>query len=76
MAARLLEAIGAREGIAQTSDEYVAYAISLATDPAAHAAAKARFTESAWQASIGDIGAFTRGYESTLQRLVRQLPMQ
>src|ERR1700709_1405917 len=55
MAARMLLAIDAAEGVASSVDGYVSTAVRLATDPAAYAAYRARFSETAWAASLGDI---------------------
>jgi predicted O-linked N-acetylglucosamine transferase (SPINDLY family) len=70
MAARMLTAIGAVEGITHTLPEYVQRAAALANDPAAYAAYRARFTREAWEATIGDIAGFTAAYEATLLGLV------
>lgn len=69
MASRLLKAIGAEAGIAATEDEYVAKAVRLATDPAAHAAFRAQVTEQRWTETIGDIAGFTRQFETSLLAL-------
>ena len=69
MAARLLSALGADQGITTDRAGYVATAVRLATDPAAYTTYKALFTEARWAASIGDIEVFTAQYEATLQRI-------
>jgi predicted O-linked N-acetylglucosamine transferase (SPINDLY family) len=73
MAGRLLAAIGADRGIATTLSGYVETAVTLASDPAAHAAYKALFTEARWAETIGDIAGFTAAYEPTLLRLQADL---
>jgi len=73
MAGRLLDAIGAHEGITSTPAEYVATAVRLASDPTAHREFKAHFTPEAWSASIGNIAQFTAEYEATLTRLAAGL---
>jgi predicted O-linked N-acetylglucosamine transferase (SPINDLY family) len=72
MAARLLRAIGAVQGIATDHAAYVRTAITLARDPEAHAAYKAHFTEASWAETIGDIATLTRALEATLTRIVRR----
>lgn len=72
MAARLLEAIGATEGISSDLPSYEQTAVRLATDRAAYAAYKQRFAGSAWHATIGDIEGFTRALETTLHRIVQR----
>jgi predicted O-linked N-acetylglucosamine transferase (SPINDLY family) len=66
MAARLLHAIGADDGIAGSIDAYVAKAVGLASDPLAYAAYRGRFTHAVWSGTIGDIEGFTRRFEATL----------
>ena len=70
MAARLLDLIGAPEGIAHDFADYAARGIRLATDPAAHAAAKARVAAGAWEATLGDTAGFTAAFERTMERVV------
>jgi predicted O-linked N-acetylglucosamine transferase (SPINDLY family) len=65
MAARLLLAVGAGDGIAETPEGYVEAALVLAGD----AAYRALFSEARWMAGIGDMAAFTSAYEATLQRI-------
>lgn len=73
MAGSLLRAIGAADGITNTLEAYVAAAVRLASDPSAYARHKAAFTAESWQASVGNIAAFTRDLEQSLtQRLVAQ----
>lgn len=69
MAARLLTAIGAPDGITDTLAAYIERAVLLATDPGFYAAYRARFTLQAWQATIGDTAGFTAEYEDTLERV-------
>lgn len=72
MAARLLRAIGADEGIATSHGDYVATAVALAADAGRHAAYRSRFTPGAWAETIGDIAGFTRRFEAALRRVHRQ----
>ena len=69
MAGRLLSAIGATRGIAETIDGYIATAIALATGPAALAGYKSLFTAENWAATIGDLGTFARHFEASLIRI-------
>jgi predicted O-linked N-acetylglucosamine transferase (SPINDLY family) len=71
MAAGMLHAIGADDGVTHTLDDYVSAAVRLATDRHRHAAYRTRFTETAWVASLGDIAGFTRHFEATLLRMVK-----
>jgi predicted O-linked N-acetylglucosamine transferase (SPINDLY family) len=73
MAARLLSALGADQGIATDLDGYVATAVRFASDFGAAATYKALFTEARWAGSIGDIAGFTTQYEATLQRVQAEL---
>lgn len=68
MAARLLLAIGAEQGIACNPASYVATAVTLATEPPAYAAYRALLTEARWAATIGDIARFTTHIESVPER--------
>lgn len=72
MAGRLLSAIGARQGIAPDPAEYTKRAVHLASNTEAYAAYRALFTEAAWARSIGDIAAFTSGFEACMKRIVRR----
>jgi predicted O-linked N-acetylglucosamine transferase (SPINDLY family) len=72
MAARMLTAIGAGDGITQTLEDYVERAVTLGTDPDLYAAYRAHFTLDAWEATIGDSAGFTAEYEATLLRLMGQ----
>ena len=73
MAARLLDVLGAEDGITYTLDDYVARAVHLATDRGAFATFKAQFTADAWAGSVGNIERFTAEFEATLER-IRILP--
>jgi predicted O-linked N-acetylglucosamine transferase (SPINDLY family) len=73
MAGRLLAAIGAGRGIASGLADYVETAVTLASDPQAHAAYKALFTEARWAETIGDIAGFTAEFEATLLRIQADL---
>ena len=69
MAGRLLEAIDAGLGVTHGLAEYVETAVMLASNPQAHAAYKALFTEARWAETIGDIAGFTIAFETTLRRI-------
>ncbi|MBE7159541.1 MAG: acetylglucosamine transferase [Rhodospirillales bacterium] len=69
MAARMLHAIGADDGITYDLAGYVAMAVRLATDAGAHAAYRQYFTDQAWARSLGDVAAFTRNFEAALLRM-------
>lgn len=69
MAASLLTAIGVPDCIADDLDGYVATAIRLATDPAAHAELCARIGGDAWARTLGDTTGFLRGLEDALMRI-------
>jgi predicted O-linked N-acetylglucosamine transferase (SPINDLY family) len=69
MAASLLHAIGADEGVTNTLPDYVATGIALVNDSSRYAAFRAKFTEAAWASTIGDIAGFTRRYEAALRRV-------
>lgn len=71
MAARMLHAIGAEQGIATSSASYVATAVAMARDPSRYRAYRARFTEVGWKATIGDIAGFTTRFEAALQSVVK-----
>ena len=71
MAARLLQAIGADQGIAATPEAYVRTAVALAAEPARLAAYRALFTETNWASTIGDIATFTHHYEEALSQIHR-----
>jgi predicted O-linked N-acetylglucosamine transferase (SPINDLY family) len=70
MAASLLHAAGAPQGITTSLAKYVKAIVRLANDPSAYAQYKALFTEQAWTRTIGNIGQFTTEYEATLCRIV------
>jgi predicted O-linked N-acetylglucosamine transferase (SPINDLY family) len=70
MAASLLYAAGAPQGITTSLAKYVKAIVRLANDPTAYAQYKALFTEQAWTRTIGNIGQFTTEYEATLCRIV------
>jgi predicted O-linked N-acetylglucosamine transferase (SPINDLY family) len=73
MAASLLHAMGAPQGIATALPKYIDTAARLADDPDAYARYKALFTEQAWSRSIGDIEAFTKDFENTWCRIVHEM---
>ncbi len=74
MAARMLRAIGANTGVTETIEAYVFTAVMLANDRDIYAAYRARFNETAWVGSLGDIAGFTRHFEAALLRMARSLP--
>ncbi len=69
MAARLLDRVGAADGITHSLDAYIARAALLASDPPAYAAFRAHFSADAWSATLGDTAAFTLAFEATLARI-------
>ncbi|WP_158930601.1 acetylglucosamine transferase [Acidisphaera sp. S103] len=69
MAARMLYAIGADDGVTETLEAYVAAAVGLATDRDRYKAYRARFSEAAWSGSLGDIAGFTKRFEAALLRM-------
>jgi predicted O-linked N-acetylglucosamine transferase (SPINDLY family) len=71
MAASLLSAIGAPDCIADDFVGYVATAIRLATDPASHAALRARIGGDAWARTLGDTDRFVRGLEDSFRQIAR-----
>jgi predicted O-linked N-acetylglucosamine transferase (SPINDLY family) len=73
MAGRLLDAIGAGRGIVHVLADYVETAVILASEPQAHAAYKALFTEARWAKTIGDIVGFAVAFETTLRRMQADL---
>jgi len=73
MAASLLHAVGAPEGISTSLSKYVETALRLANDPAEYARYKAFFTDQAWSQTIGNIAKFTTEYEETWSRLIRKM---
>ena len=64
MAASLLTAVGATDGITTTRDDYVARAIEIATDPARHAAARTALRGDAWRRGLGDTAGFAARMEA------------
>lgn len=72
MAASLLHAANATQGITTSLPKYVAAAVRLANDPAEYGRYKALFTEQAWGQGIGDIATFTKEYEATWRRVVAE----
>ena len=69
MAARLLHAIGAQDGITDSLAGYVDAAIRMASRPELYARFKSLFGQDAWQSTIGDIAGFTAKFEATLLKL-------
>lgn len=69
MAASLLTAIGAPDGIAATLDEYVAKAVTLATEGSARMAARAAVSGDAWARSLGDTAAFAARMEAAYRSI-------
>lgn len=74
MAARMLHAIGADDGVASSYQGYIETAVALGTDPARHADYRALFNERAWALTLGDIDGFARRFEATLAS-VRRVPV-
>lgn len=74
MAGSLLNGMGAHKGIATSLPEYVATAVTLATDADAYARYKQHFTVVAWNNTAGDIARFTGEFEETLVRLMANRP--
>ncbi|MFL5281651.1 MAG: tetratricopeptide repeat protein [Rhodopila sp.] len=74
MAARLLAAAGAYQGIATNLQAYIDLAVLLATDKSAYESYKALLREESWQQGLGDIGSFTRAYETTLLSIAKPGP--
>ena len=71
MATSLLNAVGAPQGITTSLQDYIETAIHFASDAAAYSAFKARFTAEAWQNTIGNTAQFTKHYEETWTRIIR-----
>jgi predicted O-linked N-acetylglucosamine transferase (SPINDLY family) len=72
MAARLLTAIGAGDGVASEDAAYVQAAVALARDPRAYAAYRAHFTRENWDETIGDIAGMSAQFEATLLRIAKR----
>jgi predicted O-linked N-acetylglucosamine transferase (SPINDLY family) len=72
MAASLLHAAGAPQGITTSMQKYVNRIVHLANDPVEYAQYKALFTDDAWSRTIGDIAGFTADYEATWCRIVAE----
>ncbi len=70
MAGRLLTAIGAVEGVTTSLADYIETAVALASDPDLYAGFKSRFTDAAWDATVGNIAKFTTEFEQTLETVV------
>jgi predicted O-linked N-acetylglucosamine transferase (SPINDLY family) len=73
MAASLLHAVGAPQGITTSLSKYVEIAIRLANHPAAYAQYKALFTTQAWSQTIGNIARFTTEFEDMWSGIVRSM---
>jgi predicted O-linked N-acetylglucosamine transferase (SPINDLY family) len=71
MAARLLKAMGADLGIAESLRGYIETAILLATRPAIYSHYKSLFSEQSWRKQIGNIESFTKGLEDALSKIKR-----
>jgi len=69
MAASLLTAVGTKDGIATTLDDYVTTAVALATDPSRHAAARAALAGDAWTRSLGDTAGFAIRMEAAYRQI-------
>ncbi len=72
MAGSMLDAIGAVDGIARSSEAYVDTAVSLATDRERYEDFRRRFAPARWHDTIGDIATFTAFYEASLAGLVKR----
>ena len=72
MAASLLTAIGAPEGIVDTRESYIAKAIQLAHDPAAHTSFRARIGLERWRATLGNTKRFVAGLEAALRKVAQR----
>jgi predicted O-linked N-acetylglucosamine transferase (SPINDLY family) len=72
MGARMLHAIGADDGIAESLEHYVAKAIDLASAPKRYAVYRAHFTADIWARTIGDVAGFTQKLEAILLRIRRR----
>jgi predicted O-linked N-acetylglucosamine transferase (SPINDLY family) len=73
MAASLLHAMGAGEGITTSFAKYVAKTVRLANDASYYAQYRGLFTAEAWDQTVGNISAFTAEFEETLGKLVLSL---
>ncbi len=69
MATSLLTTMDLPELIAETMDDYVLRATTLADDPVAHVALRARLGGDRWARSLGDAAAFTRRLEDAYRRV-------
>jgi predicted O-linked N-acetylglucosamine transferase (SPINDLY family) len=74
MAASLLSALDAPDGIAVTQHDYIECAVKLATDPVAHAAFAAKCGARRWSERIGDAAGFARRFEQALSAIARIAP--
>jgi protein O-GlcNAc transferase len=72
VAASLLNAIGLRELIAQTAEEYEKRAIELAEDPAKLAAIKSKLAQNRLSTPLFDTETFTRHIESAYEAMYRR----
>jgi predicted O-linked N-acetylglucosamine transferase (SPINDLY family) len=66
MAASLLSALGASQGIATNLQEYIDFAALLAADKLAFGNNRRIFSAQSWRRKIGDIENFTISYEDSL----------
>ena len=73
MAASMLTAIGADDGIASSMEEYVAAAVSLASDRGRYESYRRFFTADRWRNTIGNIDRFTAEYEASLVSLTQSI---
>jgi predicted O-linked N-acetylglucosamine transferase (SPINDLY family) len=69
MAASLLTAAGASQGIVTSLRAYIDFAVRMATDKLAFDAYKGIFSADAWCKDIGNIETFTRSYEQALSAI-------
>jgi len=66
MAARMLDAINAEEGITESRQAYIEAAVLFGTNVTAYEHYKSKFGNAVWQATVGDIVRFTADYETAL----------
>ena len=67
MAGSLLQAVGAAEGIVDTTAAYIELAVNLARDPDRYAALRRSVSPGAWLETLGDTPLFARQLEAVLQ---------
>ncbi len=70
MAAGLLTAVGAKQEIMRSIDDYIGTAVALANDRTAYEAFKSAGAGLGWQRTIGNISSFTAQSEAALAHIV------